>query len=57
MILVHACLLLWGCVGTPLQVASVLVAALAQPAAVNKVVEIVGTPTAPALAADKWFDV
>jgi hypothetical protein len=40
-----------------LQVASVLVAALAQPAAANKVVEIVGTPTAPALAADKWFDV
>jgi len=39
------------------QVAEVLVAALRQPAAGNKVVEIVSSPDGPDLAEDKWFAV
>jgi hypothetical protein len=39
------------------QVAEVLVAALRQPAAANKVVEIVASRTAPELQADQWFNV
>jgi hypothetical protein len=37
------------------QVAEVLVQALLQPAASNKVVEIVASPTAAATSPDSWF--
>lgn len=40
-----------------LQVAEVLVAALRQPAAANKVVEIVSNPDAPELPEEQWFSV
>jgi hypothetical protein len=39
------------------QVAEVLVAALQEPSASGKVVEIVSSPVAPALPRDKWFAV
>lgn len=39
----------------PAQVASVTVAALTQPTADNKVVEIVASQQAPSLPADQWF--
>jgi hypothetical protein len=38
-------------------VAEVLVAALQEPSASGKVVEIVSSPVAPALPRDKWFAV
>jgi hypothetical protein len=38
-----------------LQVAQVMVAALRQPGAANKVVEIVASPSSPDLPEDKWF--
>ena len=41
----------------PTQVAQVLVAALSQPAAADKVVEIVSNPSAPQLPQDQWFAV
>lgn len=41
----------------PLQVAEVMVAALRQPAAANKVVEIVSNPEAAELAEEQWFAV
>jgi hypothetical protein len=37
------------------QVAQVLVAALRQPAAANKVLEIVASPSSPVLPEDKWY--
>jgi hypothetical protein len=40
-----------------LQVAEVCVEALIQNSGANKVVEIVASPSAPKLPAEKWFDV
>jgi hypothetical protein len=53
LLLLLALLLLPAC----LQVAEVLVAALRQPAAANKVVEIVSSPSAAEVPEGKWFEV